>query len=155
MRAAGIVALAVFGAACGGAQGASDRPRYVAADSAFRADSATLAAIVQRDAAERRRVAGNQTSGAFAPYTGGAPAAPAAFSSTDPPPPPRSRPRRGGSSRCQQLRSRPLPAGQEGAGDACYPIWYAVPAIPGDVPWLRRTRAPLPRTAVRRGRILN
>jgi len=88
MRAAGIVALAVFGAACGGAQGASDRPRYVAADSAFRADSATLAAIVQRDAAERRRVAGNQTSGAFAPYTGGAPAAPAAFSSTDPPPPP-------------------------------------------------------------------
>src|SRR2546422_11582257 len=88
MRAAGIAALAVFGAACGGAQGASDRPRIVAADSAFRADSATLAAIVQRDAAERRRVAGNQTSGAFAPYTGGAPAAPAAFSSTDPPPPP-------------------------------------------------------------------
>src|SRR2546422_7827286 len=87
MRAAGIAALAVFGAACGGAQGASDRPRIVAADSAFRADSATLAAIVQRDAAERRRIAGTQTSGGFAPYTGGGPAAPAAFTSTDPPPP--------------------------------------------------------------------
>ncbi len=88
MRAAGIVALAVFGAACGGAQGASDRPRNVAADSAFRADSAALADIVQRDAAERRRAAGEQTSGGFAPYAGGGPAAPAAFSSTDPPPPP-------------------------------------------------------------------
>ena len=87
MRIARIAALAVFGAACGGAQGASDRPRIVAADSAFRADSATLAAIVQRDAAERRRVAGSQTSGGFAPYTGDGPAAPAAFSSTDPPPP--------------------------------------------------------------------
>ncbi len=87
MRAAGIAALAVFGAACGGAQGASDRPRIVAADSAFRADSATLAAIVQRDAAERRRAADMRTSGGFAPYTGGGPAAPATFSSTDPPPP--------------------------------------------------------------------
>ena len=87
MRVAGIATLAVFGVACGGAQGASDRPRIVAADSAFRADSATLAAIVQRDAAERRRVAGTQTSGGFAPYTGGGPAAPPTFSSTDPPPP--------------------------------------------------------------------
>jgi hypothetical protein len=87
MRAAGIAALTVFGAACGGAQGASDRPRNVAADSALLADSATLAAIVERDAAERRRVTGNQMSGAFAPYTGGAPTAPATFSSTDPPPP--------------------------------------------------------------------
>jgi hypothetical protein len=88
MRAMRIAALAVLAAACGGAHGASDRPRNVAADSAFRADSATLAAIVQRDAAERHRVAGKQTSGGFAPYAGGAPAAPAAFSSTDPPPPP-------------------------------------------------------------------
>jgi len=85
---AGIAALAIFGAACGGAQGASDRPRIVTADSAFRADSATLAAIVERDAAERRRVAGMQTSGGFAPYTGGGPAAPPTYSSTDPPPPP-------------------------------------------------------------------
>jgi hypothetical protein len=56
MRAMRIAALAVLAAACGGAHGASDRPRNVAADSAFRADSATLAAIVQRDAAERHRV---------------------------------------------------------------------------------------------------
>src|SRR6266700_5035347 len=88
MRVAGIAALAVFGAACGGAQGASDRPRIVAADSAFRVDSATLAAIVQRDAADRRRVGGSQTSGGFAPNPGNGPRAPAAFSSTDPPPPP-------------------------------------------------------------------
>jgi len=87
MRAMGIATLAALAAACGGAQGASDRPRNVAADSAFRADSATLAAIVQRDDAERHRVAGKQTSGAFAPYTGDGPTAPAAFSSTDPPPP--------------------------------------------------------------------
>src|SRR5204862_6116043 len=83
----GIAALAVFGAACGGAQGASDRPRIVAADSAFRADSATLAAIVQRDAAERRQAVGTHTSGGFGSYAGDGPAAPAAFSSTDPPPP--------------------------------------------------------------------
>jgi len=88
MRAAGIAALAVFGTACGGAQGASDRPRNVAADSAFRADSATLAAIVQRDAAERRQAVGTHTSGGFGSYAGDGPAAPAAFSSTDPPPPP-------------------------------------------------------------------
>ncbi len=88
MRAAGIATLAVIGAACGGAHGASDRPRDVAADSAFRADSATLAAIVAQDAAERRLAAANtRTSGGFAPYTGGGPVAPAAFSSTDPPPP--------------------------------------------------------------------
>jgi len=87
MRIAGIAALAVFGAACGGAQGASDRPRIVAADSAFRADSATLAAIVQRDAAERRQAVGTHTSGGFGSYAGDGPAAPAAFSSTDPPPP--------------------------------------------------------------------
>ena len=88
MRTACLVALAVAAVECGGAQGASDRPRIVAADSAFRADSATLAAIVQRDAVERSRAAGQQTSGGFAPYAGGGPAAPAAFSSTDPPPPP-------------------------------------------------------------------
>src|SRR6266480_6965793 len=87
MRIAGIAALAVFGAACGGAQGASDRPRIVAADSAFRADSATLAAIVQRDAAERRQAVGTHTSGGFGSYAGDGPAALAAFSSTDPPPP--------------------------------------------------------------------
>ena len=85
MRAAGIAAFAVFGAACGGAQGASDRPRNVAADSAFRADSATLAAIVQQDAAQRHRVAGKQSSGGFAPYVGGGPTVPAAFTNTDPP----------------------------------------------------------------------
>lgn len=87
MRVAGIAILAVLGVACGGAQGASDRPRIVAADSAFRADSATLAAIVERNAAERRRIAGTQTGGGFAPYAGDGPAAPAAFSSTDPSPP--------------------------------------------------------------------
>ncbi|PYO95669.1 MAG: hypothetical protein DMD60_12765 [Gemmatimonadetes bacterium] len=87
MRVAGIATLAVCGIACGGAEGASDRPRIAAADSAFQADSATLAAIVERDAAERRRIAGTQTSGGFAPYTGGGAAAPAAFSSTGSPPP--------------------------------------------------------------------
>jgi len=40
MRVAGIAILAVLGVACGGAQGASDRPRIVAADSAFRAPAA-------------------------------------------------------------------------------------------------------------------
>src|SRR5207237_749725 len=86
MRFAAIVALAVFGASCAGSDDASDRPRNSAADSAFYADSAILAAIVERDAAERRRGAGTQTSGGFAPYTGGGPTAPPTFSRTDPAP---------------------------------------------------------------------
>ena len=86
MRFAAIVALAVFGASCAGSDDASDRPRNSAADSAFHADSAILAAIVERDAAEQRRGAGTQTSGGFAPYTGGGPTAPPTFSRTDPAP---------------------------------------------------------------------
>jgi hypothetical protein len=89
MRVAGITILAVLGVACGGAQGASDRPRIVAADSAFRADSATLAPIVERNAAERRRIAGTQTGGGFAPYTGGGPVVPPAFTRTDSAPRPK------------------------------------------------------------------
>src|SRR2546430_5459842 len=69
MRFAAIVALAVFGASCAGSDEASDRPRNSAADSAFHADSAILAAIVERDAAERRGGAGTQTSGRSEEHT--------------------------------------------------------------------------------------
>src|SRR6266545_341504 len=88
MRRATTVAVALIGAiaGCGGAPPERDPLRdqaAAAADSAFRADSATLAGIVESDAAERRAIAATRMSSGFAPYRGGEPALPDAFSSRE------------------------------------------------------------------------
>jgi thiol-disulfide isomerase/thioredoxin len=75
MRTARFVGFTTIGVllACGGTQGAPE-PRTElgpsATDSAFSADSATLAAILARDAADRQASLALRASDKFAPYTG-------------------------------------------------------------------------------------